>query len=706
MGHTLDLSSLDKAGGITAGDEAQPVGPAPAATADVAVVGAGLGGSILALVLARQGLSVAVVDPYAAYRADFRCEKLMGPQVGLLEELGVADGLEAAAGAGPSGLGEVGFRYDHLVNAMRGLWPEGVQFIQDRAKAITTGPGLQRIVLAGGGSVKARLAVLATGPSGSLRKSLGIEREVLSERHSVCVGFTLAPRAGLNSHFQGLVRHGERAGDGVAFVSLFPCAGAIRVNLFLYLDPRSDVVHGLRGDPLGGLVALMPGLKPVLDGMELVEPAEVRATDLYRTTGHEQPGVVLIGDAFASSCPATGVGVTRLLTDIRELAAVHLPEWLETDGMGVEKIARYYADPERTRLDALAVRQAMTARSMATETSPAWRLRRGLAPLKRWARSAAHPHLPVRPVATAPLARGDQVRVRSAAEILATLDADGALDGLPFMPEMLAFCGATLTVHRRAEMTCVEGQGLRSMQGAVLLQAARCDGSAHDGCQRACLMFWKEAWLRPVALTDAPRDAGQEAAAIARLQALPTFADGRYRCQSTTLGTATAPLSRWDFGHLFGDVRRGELSTAGLISILARVVVNRARRLVGLPELEVLKGVATKPPRGDLGLKPGEWVRVKPVEALRQFVTPDSRNFGMTFEPEMTGYAGQLHQVDFPVERIIHEETGKMIALGQTVTLKGVTCEGRCTRNCPRANPLYWRESWLERAGGEPAESQ
>jgi hypothetical protein len=53
------------------------------------------------------------------------------------------------------------------------------------------------------------------------------------------------------------------------------------------------------------------------------------------------------------------------------------------------------------------------------------------------------------------------------------------------------------------------------------------------------------------------------------------------------------------------------------------------------------------------------------------------------------------------VQRIIHEETGQMISLGQTVTLKGVTCEGRCTRNCPRANPLYWRESWLERAEGE-----
>ena len=36
---------------------------------------------------------------------------------------------------------------------------------------------------------------------------------------------------------------------------------------------------------------------------------------------------------------------------------------------------------------------------------------------------------------------GDRVLVRSPEEILATLDADGTLDGLPFMPEMLDWCG-------------------------------------------------------------------------------------------------------------------------------------------------------------------------------------------------------------------------------------------------------------------------
>ena len=46
---------------------------------------------------------------------------------------------------------------------------------------------------------------------------------------------------------------------------------------------------------------------------------------------------------------------------------------------------------------------------------------------------------------------GDLVEVRSEAEILATLDANGRLDNLPFMPEMLAHCGRQYRVEKRAD---------------------------------------------------------------------------------------------------------------------------------------------------------------------------------------------------------------------------------------------------------------
>src|SRR5260370_34771077 len=90
---------------------------------------------------------------------------------------------------------------------------------------------------------------------------------------------------------------------------------------------------------------------------------------------------------------------------------------------------------------------------------------------------------------------GDLAEVRSADEIMSSLDADGKLDGLPFMPEMLAFCGRRLRVSKRADNTCALGQP-RRIERTVHLEQLRCDGSSHRGCEAGCLLLWKEAWLR------------------------------------------------------------------------------------------------------------------------------------------------------------------------------------------------------------------
>jgi hypothetical protein len=39
-----------------------------------------------------------------------------------------------------------------------------------------------------------------------------------------------------------------------------------------------------------------------------------------------------------------------------------------------------------------------------------------------------------------------------------------------------------------------------------------------------------------------------------------------------------------------------------------------------------------------------------------------------------------------------------MQPLSDTVLLDGLVCDGLCSRGCPRANPLYWREIWLRRS--------
>ena len=58
---------------------------------------------------------------------------------------------------------------------------------------------------------------------------------------------------------------------------------------------------------------------------------------------------------------------------------------------------------------------------------------------------------------------GEVVRVRPAAEIFNTLDEHGTLDGLPFMPEMLKYCGRKWPLSSSAPTTCAPGWGTRRM---------------------------------------------------------------------------------------------------------------------------------------------------------------------------------------------------------------------------------------------------
>ena len=83
----------------------------------------------------------------------------------------------------------------------------------------------------------------------------------------------------------------------------------------------------------------------------------------------------------------------------------------------------------------------------------------------------------------------DLVEVKTPDEILETLDAEGTLDFLPFMPEMIESCGKRFRVSRRAFKTCVSGSGPSTIRafkndGVIILDGLRCSGAAHDVCQK------------------------------------------------------------------------------------------------------------------------------------------------------------------------------------------------------------------------------
>lgn len=193
--------------------------------------------------------------------------------------------------------------------------------------------------------------------------------------------------------------------------------------------------------------------------------------------------------------------------------------------------------------------------------------------------------------------RGQRVEVRSSREIAATLDANGKLDGVPFMPEMARYCGHRIRVFRRADKTCVASQGHRSMRSTVFLQDLRCDGAFHDGCQRNCLFFWKEAWLKPADEDAEPLQTEPilESATSAWLGQLPTRQNDRYSCQSTELYAATQALSRWDLSPFIREIFQGELSLQGFLQIVLRTALHR---FFGWRESGNLVGSEGKKPRG------------------------------------------------------------------------------------------------------------
>jgi 2-polyprenyl-6-methoxyphenol hydroxylase-like FAD-dependent oxidoreductase len=349
---------------------------------DVLIVGGGFAGSVLALSLARRGVGVGIVDLHRTYGSDFRCEKFKPDQARLLGELGALECLASDA----ESLTRTGMRYEQMVNRVRGAWPAEVAFHEARVVAIDAGEAVQNVLLSTGAALSGRLVVLATGRGERLRRSLGIGRRLLRERHSLCIGFTLEGATGLPA--EGLVHHGERAGDGIAFASLFPMGGAMRVNLFSYRDPAGAWARSFRGDPLGALRQTFPKLAPMLEGATAAGGAEFGITDLYEAQDYVRPGVVVIGDAFRSSCPATGMGLTRVLTDVRQLSELHIPAWLAMPGMHAGKIAAFYADPAKAAVEQHSRRTAESGRSAATDTSLRWRAYRALSRARRAGRAA------------------------------------------------------------------------------------------------------------------------------------------------------------------------------------------------------------------------------------------------------------------------------------------------------------------------------
>src|SRR5882757_3761437 len=359
---------------------------------DIAIVGGGLAGSTAAAMLGRAGIPAILIDPHTMYPPDLRCEKISGDQVNILRKTGLAEAtLRAATLDGRVWLARFGYlldkkpsdqygiMYDTLVNTMRAQIPDDVETIHAKAIAISTSAERQKVALSNGEEISARLVVLSNGLNVGLRHTLGIERRVISECHSIMAGFDFTPVGRSTFDFPALTYYPERSHDRMAYLTLFPIGNVMRANLLVYRGMDDPWFRQLRQMPEQTLLAMMPGLRRIAGKFKVTGQIKIRPADLYESSGHRQPGVVLVGDAFATSCPAAGTGTDKVFTDVERLCNVHIPNWLAKDGMGSEKISEFYDDPIKTACDTWSFDKAYHLRSLTIDNGLKWRA-------QRWAR--------------------------------------------------------------------------------------------------------------------------------------------------------------------------------------------------------------------------------------------------------------------------------------------------------------------------------
>jgi 2-polyprenyl-6-methoxyphenol hydroxylase-like FAD-dependent oxidoreductase len=353
---------------------------------DVAIVGGGLAGSIAANMLGRAKISAVLIDPNRVYPPEFRCEKISGKaQLDRFFKTGLADAVLPAAthdtvnwiarfgylvDKRPSQ--QYGIMYDTLVNVIRKQIPNDIETIQAKATAVTTSQERQTVSLSNGETISARLVVLASGLNPGLGHALGIERHVTSACHSISIGFDIIPIGRPSFDFPALTYFSERSIHQTAYISLFPTDQSMRGNMFVYRDMQDLWLREIRRSPEQAIDACLPNLRRMIGDYKVASEVKMRTADLYVTSGHRQHGIVLVGDAFASSCPATGTGTDKVFTDVERLCNVHIPSWLKTEAMGETKISEFYDDPIKTACDDWARSEAFRLRSTTIENSLSW----------------------------------------------------------------------------------------------------------------------------------------------------------------------------------------------------------------------------------------------------------------------------------------------------------------------------------------------
>ncbi len=362
---------------------------------EIVVVGAGLAGAVAAAVLSRQGRRVILVDPRSTCPPVFKAEKIDEEQVRLLRKFGLLEYLLPHSGRvrevrkASDGrvfkairIEQYGINYSDMVNALRTHMPTSVECRLGRVEAVANSANMQRVKLTDGHEITSRLVVLASGVSHELRANLRLRRRVIQKDQSFVLGFTIAATESQPFDFDSVTYYPLDPSARIDYLTLFRIGNTMRANLFVFRSARDPWIREFIHEPDRMLRHSLPKLDHVTGEFRVISKVESGGGDLYRVEGDPQPGVVIIGDAFQSVCPSTGMGLDKVLIDVDVLSECVTP-WLETPGMGTEKLADFYDDPRKLATDLQALHRAVYQRRAATELSLRWRIHRFLLNLRR-----------------------------------------------------------------------------------------------------------------------------------------------------------------------------------------------------------------------------------------------------------------------------------------------------------------------------------
>jgi 2-polyprenyl-6-methoxyphenol hydroxylase-like FAD-dependent oxidoreductase len=305
-------------------------------TADCCIAGCGPAGAVLALLLARTGVRVAVFEKHLDFLRDFRGDTVHPTTLELLDALGLAEKFLALphTRVDRGALQVFGRRVELDLRSAGGKFPfvafvpqwDFLDFIVREARAYPNfhlQMGAEGLGLLQEGDVitglrwrdqagrehlqRAALTVAADGRGSALREAAGLPLE--NQGSALDVLWFRLPRSGAEDEPLGL-----RAAPGV-IVAYFPRGDFWQVG---YVIPKGALA-AVQERGLEALRAAVAEVAPELSGglgtltdFEQVKLLSVRADRLARWW---KPGFLAIGDAAHAMSPVAGVGINMAIQD-------------------------------------------------------------------------------------------------------------------------------------------------------------------------------------------------------------------------------------------------------------------------------------------------------------------------------------------------------------------------------------------------------